>query len=487
MVRCRVLFTFFLCSLLFSSCIPFAELFSEKKKVEVSFCDSNSSNYPFANGLGTEADPYTICTAAQLDEVRNYLSAYHKLMQNIDMENASFERIGTNNPGPAFSGIFDGNNFSISNLSIPTPDPAYPNWVGFFGQNDGTIKNLNLVNITVLSVGTTENKVGGLAGMNNGGTIDNCSVSGTIYGAIDVGGLLGSQSGGTISNSHAVVTVYSSANNTGGLVGFNGSSTITNSYANVSVYGGGNSLGGLVGESNSSTITGSYATGLVETTAVTNGVGGLVGVNQTGLITSSFTSSMTVTASDSNFVGGLVGYKLGTGTISKSYVSSGNVTGNDYVGGFVGYNSGGLLSFVFESYATGNVTGVEGVGGFVGINGTSSTNIRNSYAKVAVTSTGVGLTYSGGFVGDNSGIILYSYSTGTVSATNVYGGFGGDDSGGGGIFTDCFWDTDTSGITAAGFGSGLITSQLQNQAFYPAGWDFASIWIMSGYPILQWQ
>ncbi len=204
--------------------------------------------------------------------------------------------------------------------------------------------------------------------------------------------------------------------------------TIDRSYSAANVSGNHSTLGGLVAAS-SGPITNSYATG-------------------------------SVTGGNSARVGGLVG-KAQAMVLSKSY-STGKVAGGDWViaGGLVGESGGvGTANIVSDSYATGSVTGGQhaSVGGFVGRNDTGSGTV-NSFAD--------------------------SYSTGSIvgGAGSSIGGFVGKDFGTDN-FSDCYWDTTTSGITDLSQGAGnvandpgitgLTTAQLQSGL--PAGFS-ASIW-----------
>ena len=135
-----------------------------------------------------------------------------------------------------------------------------------------------------------------------------------------------------------------------------------------------------------------------------NYVGGLVGYSE-GAITN---SSATGNVSGIDNVGGLAG--LSDGTISNSY-ATGTVDGTeDYVGGLVGYSSGDIQF----SYSTGVVEGDNYVGGLVGSTGTipNDSVITNSYASGNVTGLG---EYIGGLVGDSYGTITNSYATGNVT------------------------------------------------------------------------
>ncbi|MHB1564898.1 MAG: GLUG motif-containing protein [Leptospirillum sp.] len=154
------------------------------------------------------------------------------------------------------------------------------------------------------------------------------------------------------------------------------------------------------------------STGKVENLGVTGTVdggtncevGGLVGYNNGGTISYSYATG---NVSGTGSVGGLVG--CNNGTISYSY-ATGNVSGSSGVGGLVGTNSG-TISY---SYATGNVSGSSGVGGLVG---TNSGTISYSYATGNVIGQNNAINV-GGLVGYNNGTISYSYATGTVIGQN---------------------------------------------------------------------
>ena len=156
-----------------------------------------------------------------------------------------------------------------------------------------------------------------------------------------------------------------------------------------------------------------------------------------------------VTGNDN--VGGLVGYNLRS-TVSGSY-ATGSVTGNDNVGGLVGINFED--SMVSNSYATGVVTGtVDDVGGLVGIN---YADISNSYATGSVT----GNNNVGGLVGRvvSTGTVSNSYATGAVTGTvgNVGGLVGGNNAG---TITVSYYNSQTTGKSDTGKGVGKTTAEL---------------------------
>ena len=211
----------------------------------------------FQNGDGlSEATAFGICTPTQLNLIGNnsiFRDKSFKLLRSIDMSGVNFNMIA-NTGGDEFSGVFDGQNFSISNLTISSP---INDNVAFVRANIGIIKNINLKDVNIEGA----NQVGGLVG-ENFSTITKSSVSGTVSGrGYRVGGIAG-YSMGAISLSSTSITVYGHEG-VGGLVGSN-EGTIENSYASGEVRihpitGCGDVYGGIVGYQDGGTISKSYA------------------------------------------------------------------------------------------------------------------------------------------------------------------------------------------------------------------------------------
>ena len=336
-----------------------------------------------------------ISTISALKNIQ--LDGRYILNSDIDLRGAEWTPLGTSSL--PFTGVFNGNGFKISNFKI-TIDYEY---VGFFGYNSGTIKNLGVENITINVKGRY---VGGLVGYNCGDIICSyaaCTVSSSYY----VGGLVGYNTA-NITNSYAIANVS--------LI----SSDSDNAYA-----------GGLVGYNDFGTVTNSYSTGSLSVSSFDNAyVGGLVGYNDSGTITNSYaTGNVSASSSDSAYVGGLVSYNI-SGVVAKSY-ATGNVSascsGTACAGGLVGYNFSGDVG---KSYATGNVSASINfnsssayAGGLVGYN--LNGNVMNSYAMGEVSATtrysssSVSFTvYAGGLVGcNNKGVIIDCYELGYVSTS----------------------------------------------------------------------
>jgi hypothetical protein len=309
----------------------------------------------YSGGSGTSLYPYKIATAADwetLMKTSGDWNAHFILWANINLYNVTITPVG--NGSTPFTGVFDGNNKTISKATINTPSG---NYVGLFGYiyNTGEIKEL-----TVSGVNMQGNLyVGGLAGYNSG-TLTSCYVTGTVSGVAYVGKLVGYNHSGSFTACHTAGAV-SGNNYVGGLVGHNINGSLTVCYSTCTVSGLNLVSGGLVGNSYG-TLTSCYATGTV------NGnysAGGLVGENG-GTITSSYATGA---VSGDDYVGGLVGKN--SDTISNCY-ATGDVTGTEKIGGFAGLNDQAGISYC---YSVGTPTGTSSVGGFCGL-----ANIGGAYA-----------------------------------------------------------------------------------------------------------
>jgi hypothetical protein len=196
-----------------------------------------------------------------------------------------------------------------------------------------------------------------------------------------------------------------------------------------------------------------------------------------------------------NYVG-LVGVLDRGGVVKNIGVVNVTVIGCGEVGGLVGASDG----TVSNSYATGNVTGEDDVGGLVGLLNGSSATVSNSYSSANVTgSASVGGLV--GCIGYHGGTVSNSYSTGRVSGNSAFGGLVGRDDSNGGTVSNSFWDIQTSGQLTSDGGTGKTTARMKNIAtFSDASWNItavatnetnlAYIWNIvdeGTYPFLSWQ
>ena len=191
-------------------------------------------------------------------------------------------------------------------------------------------------------------------------------------------------------------------------------------------------------------------------------------------------------------VGILVGWISEKGYINNSYVTGkvrGNKTDSTIVGGFTG-GTGGNEIYINRSYSRANVTGRGyNTGGFIGFH-YNYAEINNSYATGDVRSNSGHNNDAGGFAGTSSGGIFKNcYSTGNVTGHDPQG-FLGDDWGFGTITTNCFWDTESSGVATSEGGTGKTTSEMKLfDTFNSSNWDIDSghTDLNDGYPYLAWQ
>ena len=429
------------------------------------------------DGLGTNQDPFQIYTASDMQNIMYYPDSNFILMNDVDI--SLFEWIPLGSSESPFSGVFDGQNFIISGMTITQ---TY-NYVGLFGVNNGVVKNLSLDTVTIDVHGSIDQIVyaGAFVGLNYG-PLENLH---TLNGEIELDtffpnkGYLGGIMGG-----NTFVTTFSLLSNglsikggnqvyTGGIVGFNTGGVTFNAATNNGSISGGEVVGGIVGYSSTFIkIINSYNTGDIISL---NNVGGLAGrLSSRSFIVSSYNSG---NISGQQIVSGLVAY--GDVEISNSH-NSGEITGTTYTAGLLGYalgfessiinswnsgiiygdyvvgglaafgsliiidshnfsvisgntNVGGLLgqgsngSKIYTSFNLGDVNGGVSTGGLVGKMYKVSITINNSYNFGNITGT----TYIGGLIGeieDDAAVITKSYNTGNITGNSIIGGLVGKSS-----------------------------------------------------------
>ncbi len=347
------------------------------------------------SGSGTENDPYLIFYADQLTQVRNFLGksgVYFKLMSDIDLTdwieenspNQGWQPIGVSSS--KFKGIFDGNNYTISNLNIDRPSTS---GVGLFGYADGaTFKNIVIDETTINGNGD----VGPVCGNASSSTFSNCKVTATINAKGNtVGGIAGSASG-TFTNNKVTNTTINGIDNVGGIVGYTQNSTFTSNDVSATIEGK-NSIGGILGYSNSHC---SLDNNIAKCSIVGNdNVGGLNGQSQFGLSLKKCAFYGTIKAHSS--VGGIIGFSssatpTSTVNISNCYSVSDIQATGDNIGGIVGYRdfndhvAMGLFT-ISNSYYSGNILGGRYIGGIAGYAGYLSIIKCQSIGSVNANST----------------------------------------------------------------------------------------------------
>ncbi|MFP4289584.1 MAG: T9SS type A sorting domain-containing protein [Bacteroidales bacterium] len=283
-----------------------------------------ASNNSFSQGQGTAEDPFIVSNAQELDQVRNYPGAYFIQTEDISLTDfqvgLGWEPIGTiENP---FTGHYNGNGYSISNLRITRQGEPYVGLFGFAGAKGSqktVIKNITLENVTVIGGFATGALAGQIKG-NHNTRIENSSVNnGIVRGDEAVGGLVGAN------NSFMENAVAAEAYRPG----------IYNSWANVDV-----------------SLRSAYAEGKER-------FGGLVGCNQKGLIANCYTLG-SVSIEEGSKIGGLTGSNEYKGLIIDSYAAPAMETSEcTLTGGLTGNNGTGRnAGEVIHSYWDMETTGI---------------------------------------------------------------------------------------------------------------------------------
>ena len=204
---------------------------------------------------------------------------------DIDLTGKDWTPIGTDYDN-SYKGTFDGGGHTITGLTVTTNDE----YAGLFGylNRAGTVKNVVMEGVQITSNQIYGGSIGGVVG-SSWGTIENCSVSGSVSGTVYVGGVVGVQIGGSITGCSSSATVKGTVD-VGGVAGqTNSSATLTACYATgnvtIEINPAKNIAGGsLVGMNAGSSLLACYATGNVTSTGSSTGyvhIGGFLGNNYT--------------------------------------------------------------------------------------------------------------------------------------------------------------------------------------------------------------
>ena len=205
------------------------------------------------------------------------------LDKNIDLTGKDWTPIGTDYDN-SYKGTFDGGGHTITGLTFTTNDE----YAGLFGwlNRAGTVKNVVMEGVQITSHQIYGGSIGGVVGY-SWGTIENCSVSGSVSGTVYVGGVVGAQKAGSITGCSSSATVKGTVD-VGGVAGEKwGSMTACYATGNVTLEIDSPknlSGGGLVGFNGGSSVLACYATGNVTSTGSSTGnvhIGGFLGDNYT--------------------------------------------------------------------------------------------------------------------------------------------------------------------------------------------------------------
>ena len=242
-------------------------------------------------GYTIESDgSYTVTSADGLMNIAELVNGGKSdinitLDTDIDLTGKDWTPIGTDYDN-SYKGTFDGGGHTITGLTFTTNDE----YAGLFGwlNRAGTVKNVVMEGVQITSNQIYGGSIGGVVGF-SWGTIENCSVSGSVSGTVYVGGVVGAQIGGSITGCSSSATVKGTVD-VGGVAGqTNSSATLTACYATgnvtIEINPAKNIAGGsLVGMNAGSSLLACYATGNVTSTGSSTGyvhIGGFLGNNYT--------------------------------------------------------------------------------------------------------------------------------------------------------------------------------------------------------------
>lgn len=305
-------------------------------------------------GLGTSADPYQIENGNQLLVFQSIVNgtngqtpnpaACAELTDNIDMSSiANFAPIGTKTD--PYTGTFNGNNHSISGLTVNESDTA-----GLFGYVEGaTIQNINLCDSQITATSNDRNYIytyaGGIVGFaTNEAKIESCSTNNITITADSrhIGGIIGRGEGSTKISNCTNTSSLTGKYRVGGIAGSINGSSITNCGnsgnlpATESSY-----VGGIVGFTHGGQISTCYNTG--EVTGGSNAdVGGIVGMSETRPLISDCYNVGDVHGGEAN--GGIAGFAIGT---YRYCYNTGTVTDSQRRGGVIGHNAGTTIDHCY--------------------------------------------------------------------------------------------------------------------------------------------
>ncbi len=391
-------------------------------------------------------------------------SSTYTLMQSLDLKNSFFQPIG--NDREPFTGVFYGQNYTISNLTVSRKNKESS---GFFG----VIRNgrINALTIITSDAGISGgNFTGGLSGKITGSSlISNIYFNGKVTGKDQVGALAGRINGRTTVVAVTTRGRVRGSDNIGGIGGrvYSGVS-ISNAHSLTRVQGT-NDVGGIIGRGIDVTIRDCSSLNTIEGRTDVGGIAG--SLIQSQLSHSSSRSKLVGTSK----VGGIVGW-LSESDIINSF-SIGELSGLTDVGGIVGY----MLSesMVSNTYSESRIRGRNNVGGIAGLI-TGKSTIKNSYVRGSIIpnigQTGDTDVAFGGIAGGVTGINTltnnyYSFiSIEPIKSASL-------------VLTE----EQTTRSTAANKG---ITAPSLKQTSTFRNWDFNNIWdinieINNGFPFLK--
>lgn len=373
---------------------------------------------------GTFNHPYLVSNPVELQRISCNLGAHYQLQNNIDLmlsqfwsddRGFGFSPIGIDErpdidlfQGNVFSGVFDGNNYSIENLYIVRNEQ----YVGLFSilGDSSEVYSLHLANAEISACGY----VGILAGVSLDSQVYNISIVNSLVTTHSLcsnekeyfGSIIGDKKRGDLHDVRIENTIINAplADYVASLTGRNFLGSIYNVFSSAVVFG-------------------------------SNYVAGLVAVNGGSLYELTFLGNVS-SPMGSNFIGGAVATNLGLADIERTNIFA-NVSGSINIGGFIGYNQGDLRENYVSSEIFSFGTSMNNVGGFIGYDENGLHHKNFGHANISILADHITLVDSlGGYFGRTDGsMIEESVFLGTIffeRAENLtslgvtsLGGFGG--------------------------------------------------------------
>ncbi len=296
----------------------------------------------YGGGDGSEGSPFQISSCDQLQYMSHDLTAHYILTGDVDCSGiTNFKPVGTIDT--PFTGGFDGDHHTISNLNINRP--LRDTGVGLFGAIQGVAITDLVLNTNINISG--HDYVGSLVGNAVNSQITNVTATATVSGHGQVGGLIGAINGGTNVTHSSVLngTTVSGSSAVGGLIGLEASSTygvfyVTQSSAAATTVSGDNgNIGGLIGYVSTGGIADSYSQSNISLGGIAvSQVGGLIGGMSHGMLLRTYAAGTVSTNSTNATTAGLVGGAFFRGSITDSFSAV--------------HNSGIGASFVYGLYGS---------------------------------------------------------------------------------------------------------------------------------------
>ena len=439
----------------------------------------------FDGGDGSAASPYLVSTEAALNAIRNDVAKNYKLIADITVANA-WTAI------PTFSGSIDGDGNAVNSLNMTTTVAND----GFINTNTGTIKNIRFLNVNC----TTSAAFGVVAGKNNGGTIQNVVVSGTVT-STNTGDVLGGiagelAAGGKITQCCTKLTMVASCGMVGGIAarlttaaGQTAEISYCTTTGSIEINAAKNRIGGILGRAEGSLVSGGIVKNCLCTMTLTstganaanvNGIGGIFGADQNASIVPIDQCAFTGTITAGFSIGGIAG------------------VGSSITNCLVAGQGASLSSPMLRS------TGTPSTGNVAGIAGTNKTKlsncvVKNATIKAATTTSamaaaGIVSTFQNNGYAVNNVVVNTSVEGSTVSpgwdfVFRIAGTAGSSPGNSGNYAGDITLPFRTTTVTsdAAGLDGQLKTKAELTQSFLQsAGFDFG-VWKIDtdGYPALR--